>query len=427
MNSMMKKVGWMLYGQGGRLIFQTIYFLGLAFVFTPYEYGIYVSITAITVILSPFCGVGFNSLLVKIISTDNKNFPRVYGNALKITVYSYVLLLIIGSVAVCFLFDNYFFAFKLFILISLADLLFLKLTEMSSQIFIAKNLVKISAHILNFISLIRFMSVLFYFIMVRINPQYTGLLNWGKIYLIGSLIFTIYILIYTLKKNEKPLLREKISLSYIKEGIYFSIGLSSQGIYNDIDKTLMGKYTNLETTGQYGFAYKVLDVLFIPIKAILAITFPMFFKYGKEGNIRKTLRFGLKIMFLLLPLLILICVLSFYFVPPLIKLIFDNKYLESISMFKLLLPIVILRNIHYILADAVTGAGYQKERSIIQIIVAILNFLLNIYFISQFQVMGAIIVSIVSDLLMVVFVAILILNKLKDDKINLKGSHNENS
>lgn len=132
-------------------------------------------------------------------------------------------------------------------------------------------------------------------------------------------------------------------------------------------------------------------------------------------------------MFLLLPLLILICVLSFYFVPPLIKLIFDNKYLESISMFKLLLPIVILRNIHYILADAVTGAGYQKERSIIQIIVAILNFLLNIYFISQFQVMGAIIVSIVSDLLMVVFVAILILNKLKDDKINLKGSHNENS
>ncbi|MEK4653927.1 MULTISPECIES: oligosaccharide flippase family protein [Niallia] len=418
MNSMMKKVGWMLYGQGGRLIFQTIYFLGLAFVFTPYEYGIYVSITAITVILSPFCGVGFNSLLVKIISTDIKSFPKVYGNALKITIYSYVLLLVIGSIAICFLFDNYFEALKLFILISLADLLFLKLTEMSSQIFIAKNSVKVSAHILNFISLIRFMSVLFYFILIKINPAYSGLLNWGKIYLIGSLIFTIYVLIYTFKRSEKPLIREKISLPYIKEGIYFSIGLSSQGVYNDIDKTLLGKYSNLETTGQYGFAYKVLDVLFIPIKAILAITFPMFFKYGQEGGIRKTLRFGLKIMFLLLPLLIVICLLSFYFVPPIIKQLFESKYIESISMFKLLLPIVILRNIHYILADAVTGAGYQKERSIIQIIVAALNFLLNIYFISQFQVMGAIIVSIVSDLLMVLFVAILILYKLKVTKIN---------
>lgn len=49
----------------------------------------------------------------------------------------------------------------------------------------------------------------------------------------------------------------------------------------------MGKYTNLETTGQYGFAYKVLDVLFIPIKAILAITFPMFLNMEKKAIYEK--------------------------------------------------------------------------------------------------------------------------------------------
>ncbi|MED4054186.1 oligosaccharide flippase family protein [Niallia taxi] len=417
MNSMAKKIGWMLYGQGGRLVFQTIYFLGLAFVFSTSEYGIYVSVTALIVILSPFCGLGFNSLIVKIISTDEKNFPRIFGNTIKITVYTYLALLLIGLSAILLIFNTSRIAIMLFLIMSLADLLLLKFTEMSSQIFIAKGKVKISAHILNFISIVRFLSILIYIILSKLFLIFTGLINWAIVYLICSVLFTIIVFVFTLKKSEKPILRDKIKLHYIREGVYFSIGLSSQGVYNDVDKTLLGKYATLETTGLYGFAYKILDVMFIPVKAILAITFPMFFRAGKEGGILETVKLSKKILIPLTIFTFLISLTAYFIVPLFINEFFYNKYAGSIEIFKLLLPIVILRNIHYILADAITGAGFQKERSIIQIIVAGVNFILNLYLIKTYQVSGAIFASLFCDLLMVLLISILVWYKIKNTKL----------
>ncbi|MDE5053938.1 oligosaccharide flippase family protein [Niallia taxi] len=417
MNSMAKKIGWMLYGQGGRLVFQTIYFLGLAFVFSTSEYGIYVSVTALIVILSPFCGLGFNSLIVKVISTDEKNFPKIFGSTIKITVYTYLALLLIGLGAILLIFNTSQIAIMLFLIMSLADLLLLKITEMSSQIFIAKGKVKVSAHILNFISIVRFLSILIYIILSKLFPVFTGLIDWALVYLTCSVLFTIIVLLFTLKKSEKPILRDKIKLHYIKEGVYFSIGLSSQGVYNDVDKTLLGKYATLETTGQYGFAYKILDVMFIPVKAILAITFPMFFRAGKEGGILETFKLSKKILIPLTLFTFIISVTAYFIVPLFINEFFYNKYAGSIEIFKWLLPIVVLRNIHYILADAITGAGFQKERSIIQIIVAGVNFILNLYLIKTYQVSGAIFASLFCDLLMVLLISILVWYKIKNTKL----------
>lgn len=417
MNSMAKKIGWMLYGQGGRLVFQTIYFLGLAFVFSTSEYGIYVSVTALIVILSPFCGLGFNSLIVKVISTDERNFPKIFGNTIKITVYTYLALLLVGLGAILLIFSNSHVALLLFLIMSLADLLLLKLTEMSSQIFIAKGKVKVSAHILNFISIVRFISIAIYITFSKLFPVFTGLINWALVYLICSVLFTIIVLLFTLRENEKPILRDKIKLHYVKEGVYFSIGLSSQGVYNDVDKTLLGKYATLETTGQYGFAYKILDVMFIPVKAILALTFPMFFKAGKEGGILQTVKLSKKILIPLTLFTLAISVTAYFLVPLFINEFFYDKYAGSIEIFKWLLPIVILRNIHYILADAITGAGFQKERSIIQIIVAGVNLVLNLYLIRTYQVSGAIIASLFSDLLMVLLISILVGHKIKNTKL----------
>nr|WP_255551561.1 polysaccharide biosynthesis C-terminal domain-containing protein [Sporosarcina sp. E16_8] len=90
-----------------------------------------------------------------------------------------------------------------------------------------------------------------------------------------------------------------------------------------------------------------------------------------------------------------------------------GKYQESILIVKLLLPIVILRGIHYVFADALTGAGYQRDRSIIQLFVAMINFTLNIILIKVYGVYGAILSSVLSDLIMTVLIIYTIKKKIK--------------
>lgn len=408
-----KNIFWVMYGQGGRLIFQTAYVLLLAFIFGPKEYGTYVTVSALIIILSPICGLGFNSILTKIIATNDNRFPAIFGNTIKITLYSYVILIILGEIIIFTLYKEPSIAMMLFLFLSLADLLLLKLCEMAAQIFIAREKVKISAHIQNLISLIRFFSVIIiYLISLRVELS-ISLIQWSLFYFILSFLFTSIVLIYTLKNNKKPIFKEKIRFSLIKEGVFFSIGLSSQGIYNDVDKTIIGKYASAETTGFYGFAYKILDVLFIPIKAILSLYFPKFFKVGKQEGIKGTSKLAKKLLVPLTVFNIFICLLAFYTIPYLLSNFFGGQYIGSIEIFKWLLPIVFLRNIHYILADALTGAGYQKERSIVQVIVAVINFILNVIFIKLYAVQGAIFVSILSDALMVTLIFILLLMKRK--------------
>ena len=72
-------------------------------------------------------------------------------------------------------------------------------------------------------------------------------------------------------------------VSELREGFYFSAGLSAQTIYNDIDKTMLARLGTLDATGIYGAAYRLIDVSFVPLSSLLAATYPIFFQKGTDG------------------------------------------------------------------------------------------------------------------------------------------------
>jgi len=59
-----------------------------------------------------------------------------------------------------------------------------------------------------------------------------------------------------------------------------------------------------------------------------------------------------------------------------------------------------LKAIHYFGADALTGAGHQGYRTVVQVGIAALNILLNLWLIPLYSWRGAAIATIVSDGLM---------------------------
>ncbi len=63
----------------------------------------------------------------------------------------------------------------------------------------------------------------------------------------------------------------------------YSIGLSAQGVYNDIDKVMLASLSSLGSAGVYAAAYRVIDLAFVPMRAVLSVTYVRFFRLGASG------------------------------------------------------------------------------------------------------------------------------------------------
>ena len=79
------------------------------------------------------------------------------------------------------------------------------------------------------------------------------------------------------------------------EGFIFALSYSTTGLYNDVDKAMLGHYGMNAANGIYSMAYRVVDVCTTPITSIQGAAFPRFFCKGVEG-VRSTADYAVRIL-----------------------------------------------------------------------------------------------------------------------------------
>jgi len=200
------------------------------------------------------------------------------------------------------------------------------------------------------------------------------------------------------KKLGAPQLTWRRSMRELREGFYFSAGLSSQTIYNDIDKAMLARMGTLDATGIYGAAYRIIDVSFSPVSALLAATYPSFFRRGARG-ISSNLTYAGSLLPRALGYTALACI-CLLLGAGIIPRILGPEYARSTEALRWLSVLPMLKAVHYFLSDALTGAGHQVVRTAIQVGVAIFNVLLNLWLIPAYSWRGAAWSSIASDALL---------------------------
>jgi O-antigen/teichoic acid export membrane protein len=184
----------------------------------------------------------------------------------------------------------------------------------------------------------------------------------------------------------------------MKEGFYFSVAQSAQTVYNDIDKAMLARLSTLEATGIYGAAYRLIDVSFTPVAAVLAAAYPNFFRVGLDG-IPATLRFvrPLIVRALGYATLVTVAVSAGAGVVP---LILGRDYRLAAEALRWLAVLPLLKTVHSFLADALTGAGYQALRTVVSASAAVFNVCINIWIIPAYSWRGAAWSSIATDSLL---------------------------
>src|SRR5215469_14029763 len=84
-NTLARNTGWMLLGQGLRLVIQALYFTLIARSLGAAKYGAFVGVVGLVGILSPFGTLGSGYLLIKNVARDRSQFPKNLGIALVTT------------------------------------------------------------------------------------------------------------------------------------------------------------------------------------------------------------------------------------------------------------------------------------------------------------------------------------------------------
>lgn len=405
MSRLAKNTFWMLLGFGVRLGIQFLYFVLLTRTLGPEEYGAFVSVVALTAVLAPFASWGSGNILIKYVSRAHSVFPAYWGASLATTLVSGGGLSIITFLLTGWLF-SWESALRLALPIALGDLIGIRLADVSGQAFQGLERLNRTSAIWALMSATRLLGVLILLVLPQASAATWALLYSGSGLLSGGLSVA-----WVTSEGGAGRLSLKPMKGEWKEGLYFAIGLAAQGAYNDLDKTLLSRLASDAMAGTYAAAYRVLDALFIPMRAILYASYPRFFRAGKDG-----VEGGVAIALRLLPWGMAAGVLGMgggWAFARLLPLLLGPRYTLSARILLFLTPILFFRVFHYLAADTLTGAGYQGLRSAFQVSIALLNLGLNLWWIPLLGWKGAAWSSLISDGLLAATLWFVVLGKRK--------------
>jgi O-antigen/teichoic acid export membrane protein len=394
-NSLVNNTLWMLCGNGARLVLQAGYFIIIARALGPEQYGAFVGATSLISIVAPFASLGAGNLLIKNVSRNRALFSEYWGNALFMVLTSgAILVALVVLVSPVFLPKT--IPFLLVFIAAITDLFFYRILDTAGQAFGSVLWLSRTAQLNILPGITRIIAAV---AMVSFFKHPNALI-WTFFYLVSTAVCSlagIYLV-------QRSLGRPKLAIGRIRheivEGLYFSLGLSAQTIYNDIDKTMLARLSTLEATGVYAAAYRLIDVAFVPVRSLLGAAYAKFFQHGASG-----IKGSMVLATRLTPLAGLYGIaagIGLFYCAPVVQLAFGNEYAGTVEALRWLAPLPFLKAMHYFAADSLTGAGFQGVRSVMQMLIAIFNVLINFWLIPRYSYQGAAWASLASDGLLMV-------------------------
>lgn len=388
--SLFRNTVWAFAGQGARLVVQAAYFVVIARSLGAGNYGEFVGISALMAIFTPFAGNGAGPLLVKYVACDRSQFSVYWGNGLAMLFGSGLLLSLLAMALAPLLMPRT-VPLRLILIISLTDILILNLGDLAAKAYQAVERLDRCAQITVLPTITRFVSALALVLTVR----HPGALQWGYFYLGSTLVSSALALLLVSIELDSPRLALRQIPREMADGFFFALSESARSIYDDIDKTMLIRMSTLSATGIYGAAYRLIQVSFAPTQSLLQAAYPRFFQHGSQG-MATGLTFGKRLVRNAgaLSFLIFLALLAG---APVVPYVLGKQYADCVEALRWLALLPLFKTVHQLMADTLTGAGYQRLRTVLQVIIAIVNVLVNLWWIPAYGWKGAAWSSLLSD------------------------------
>jgi O-antigen/teichoic acid export membrane protein len=404
-----RNTAWSLAGQIVRAVCQGAYFVIAARVLGVEGFGALASATALASLVAPYAMFGGINLLVKHAAMDRAQAGVQFLNG-GIVIVTCGGVLTVGLAASVGMLPSLGAVAAVVGLVVFADAVAANLIYLAGALGQAREELFSTAALPVALQIVRLGGLL----AVIVALPTVGLWEVALSYSISSVLLAVVIAATAVVRlragADLPLLR-----SQLREGFLFSVSLSAQSVYNDIDKAMLARLAGLQAVGLYAAAFRIIDLAFAPLRAALAASYAQFFRQGSSRGIRGAIGVarGLAVPGTVYGLFI--CA-ALFFGAPLVPVVLGDDYAESISAIQAMAMVPLLRWFHYLAADSLTGADRQGTRTAIQLAVAGVNVVLNLLLIPAYSWRGAVIATIGCDALLVAGLWLAILARLSSEK-----------
>jgi len=394
-NNIAKNTSYLTFAMILQKIISFTYFILLARNLGPENLGKYYFAISFTAIFSIFIDIGLTNVLTREVAKDNKNISNLLSSvlAIKIPLAAVSLLLV-------------------FLLIN-----FMGYEQLTRQlVYISSICMVLDSFTTSFYAVLRgfhnltyesISSVIFQLIVLTFGlfATYSGL---GLQYIISALalasIFNIIFSFTALKKNIKikikPIYNTILIKKILKITIPFAFFAIFQKLYMYLDSVLLSMLAGDRYVGYYQIAFKIIFALQVFPMAFVASLYPAMSNYWVNNKRQLNISFERAINYLIM--LSLPITIGTIAIADKLILVFKDQFQDAVLPMQIIMLAVLFIFINFPIGSLLNACDKQKQNTINMGIVVILSIALNLILIPKFNVIGASITVLITNILMTI-------------------------
>jgi len=386
---------WMMLSYGIKLSLQLVSFIMLARVLGPESFGLYMAMLSFVVLLEPFFDLGAYHLVVDDITKKVKTSVAV-GNSLVLSslVLPLGLLILLAGYTVLFADASYLMLAE----IGLSQFVGGRCLSLTLGVNIAHGTIRNNAilEILN--GTVRFVVVMALFLVDG------DLETWVHLQLTGNIVMAMLVFAWIHRRWGIGFSGFGDVIDRLRAGMHFAIGYAARNANTELDKIMIYKFSSVEGTGIYAAATRFAVMACVPVNALLATIHRYFFIEGGKSYLHAR-RYARKIIPATTVYGVFASIVLFAFADMIIMLLGEGFEVAAVALrYLALYPLI--QSILLPYADALTGSNLQNVRSRGTLISMVANVGLNFALIPFYGWQGAIIATLASQTLLLLFVSV---------------------
>lgn len=347
---------------GLQLVIQLGFFMLISRTLGAQGYGVFVSITSVSIIAALVIGLGSEYLLVQRVAVDPKSFPLYFGHSLVMMALTFPFVAVPTIAFLHYLVGDTIALLPLCI-ISLSDLVFTRLIVLSANAYMAFD----RAHRQLFINV--FAAALKLLALVAAALMVPGLTvdGWAWWFFASGAISAAVAMAFVVRDLGRPVLR--VVRADLKLSGLYCIEFLSIGSMKDIDKPVVVHALGAEAGGQYAAGFRIIDAASAPVRAFLYATYTRHFRNAASGR-GASVAFGLKLLPVATALAIPVAVFLFL-IADYIPWVVGADFADTPDVVKALALYPLLMGLSGVGADILRAVGLQTIRMSLLIITSL--------------------------------------------------------
>jgi O-antigen/teichoic acid export membrane protein len=391
--SLVSGTGWLLGNQALALALQTASFLLLAQALGVTEFGRLAAIAALITIATPIATWGYEGILFRRAAREPEATPQALGQAvvaalLAGTATAIGLTILSSALLPATLPPSVIAA------LCVAELVFGRISFLFGVAFRVTERYSATLVCTLIAQTLRLLAAL----ALYYSGPAANAATWAAFTLLLSLASVLVPLVLYFRAGSGIILSIKGLSTGITEGGYFTLSGLSRTICAHADKALLARESSASIMGPYAAASRLIDVAMQPLLALAAASYGRFFRSGSTG-IGSSHELALR----LLPFSIgygALAGVSLVLLAPYAAPLLGPGFETVAEMAIWLAPLPLLRGLQYQAGGALTGAGHQHRRALLQLASAAFSVVLCIVLIPRFSWRGAASAAVLTDLLL---------------------------